>query len=146
MKRFIFAIIMFIAASTFAEEPSPGVRDEVVNLLKHLRSSAHLKTSPEEFTSFSTTVNEAEKLQIRGEYAEAEQLFSLALLKGKLLLEEKEGVTSVASIDSPPVRPVFTSMSSSTPIATSGRTSQSSAACRPQRWCSSPKRRRGKAG
>jgi len=115
MKRFIFLIIMLLAVKTSAEEPSAGIRGEAFNLLKNLQISDYGRTAPEEFKSFSTTVNEAEKLHMRGEVAAAEQLFSLALLKGKLLLEGPTGVTAVAPLASQPVSPVFTSMSSSTP-------------------------------
>jgi L,D-transpeptidase ErfK/SrfK len=116
MKHLIFLIILFIAASALAAEPSGGVRAEAFSLLKTLQASGYVKTSPEEFNSFTTTIDEAEKLHIRGDVAAADQLFSLAALKGKLLLEGQDGATSVVSIDSQPARSVFTSMSSAAPV------------------------------
>ena len=115
MKRFIFSLLLMIAASALAEEPSAGVRADAFTLLKTLQIADYVTTSPEEFKSFTTTVDEAEKLHIRGETAAAEQLFSLALLKGKVLQEGKEGETATAYIDRQPARPVFTLISSSTP-------------------------------
>ena len=118
MKRFIFFILLIIAARALAEEPSAGVRADAFTLLKTLRTADYVTTSPEEFKSFTHTVDEAEKLHIRGETAAAEQLFSLAILKGKLLREGNEEETATAYIDRQPSRPVFTAISSSPPDKT----------------------------
>ena len=118
MKRFIFFILLIIAARALAEEPSAGVRADAFTLLKTLQVADYVTTSPEEFKSFTNTVDEAEKLHIRGETAAAEQLFSLAILKGKLLREGNEEETATAYIDRQPSRPVFTAISSSPPDKT----------------------------
>lgn len=116
MKRLIFSIILFIAANTLAEEPLAGVRADSFNLLKTLRISDFVKNSPEEFNSFKSTVDAAEELHQRGEISEAAQLFTLANLKGKLLLQNQKAETTVASIDRRPSKPVFTPLSSSYPV------------------------------
>jgi LysM repeat protein len=115
MKHVIFLLMLLLATSTLAEESSTGVRSDAFNMLKALQMSDYVKTCPEEFKSFTTTVDEAEKLHIRGEDAAADQLFSLALLKGKLLLESDAEIPVAATIDRQPSSTVFTSMSSSNP-------------------------------
>jgi lipoprotein-anchoring transpeptidase ErfK/SrfK len=116
MKRFIFSIILFIAANSLAEEPLAGVRADSFNLLKTLLISDFVKNSPEEFNSFKSTVDAAEELHQRGEITEAAKLFTLANLKGKLLLQNKKAATTLTSIDREPSRSVFKSISSLAPV------------------------------
>lgn len=115
MKRLVFALLLLVTASALAEEPSADVRTDAFNLLWALQASNYSTTAPEEFKSFATTVDEAEKLQLRGENAAADQLFSLAVLKGQLLLKGHDGIPPVAEIDSQPSGSVFSSMSSAAP-------------------------------
>lgn len=116
MKRIISLIILFIAVNAFAEDPSAAVRTDAFNLLKTLQISDVVKNSSEEYTSFTATLNEAEKLHSNGEDRDADQLFSLAVLKGKLLLKSSgiprypEPVVSKLSL------PVFTLTSSAAPL------------------------------
>jgi len=115
MKSFYLAILLLLAISAHAGEPAAEVRTEAINLLKTLQISDCVHTRPEEFSSFTTTVDEAEKLHLRGEDAAADQLFSLAILKGKLLRKGEESLSPLATIDRQPSNPVFESMSSVPP-------------------------------
>jgi len=108
MKSLILTIVLFMVANAMAGEPTAEVRREAFSLLNSLQASDYAHTRPEEFNSFTTTVDEAENLHLRGEDAAADQLFDLAILKGKLLLASGEAVSTEKQ---PPV-PVFNRMSS----------------------------------
>lgn len=110
MKRFIFLLILLTAANAFAGEPKPAVRSEAFSFLKKLQNSAAVTYSPEEYSSFTATLNEAEQLYNNSAAADAELLFSLAILKGKLLL------TNSPVINVEPSSAVFTPTSSSVPV------------------------------
>ncbi len=116
MKRFISLIVTLIAVNVFAGEPSVAVRAEAFSLLKALQVSDVVKSSAEEFTNFATTLNEAEQLHQSGEDSDAAQLFSLAILKGKLLLKNSETSRHLAPLDSKQSLPVFTATSSVAPL------------------------------
>jgi len=116
MKRFISLIIIFIAVNTFAGEPSVAVRAAAFNLLEALQISDVVKRSSEEYTSFVAILNEAETLYNSGEDSDADQLFSLAILKGKLLLKSSEIPRYPEPVDGKPSLPVFTSISSAAPV------------------------------
>jgi len=115
MKHFIFLIILFIATSTFAQEPL-AVRAEAFNLLKSLQIAEAISNFPQEYSSFTATLNQAEQLYASGAYADAEQLFSLVILKGKLLLNSLSTSPPAATIDLKPSSAVFTAISSSLPV------------------------------
>lgn len=108
MKRFILLLILLTAANTFAEGPA-AVRSEAFSFLKKLQNSAAVTHSPEDYSSFTATLNEAEQLYNNSAAADAEQLFSLAILKGKLLLK------CSPAIDVEPSSAVFAPISSSAP-------------------------------
>lgn len=112
MKCFIISIVLLVATGALAGEPPAGARADALKLLLTLTAADHGETAPEEFTSFTTTVEEAEKLHNGGDTAAAEQLFTLALLKGKLLQENKALMAPTAPIDSQLSRAVFTPVSS----------------------------------
>lgn len=116
MKRFISLIILLTAASAFAEEPGASVRSEALNILKKLQNSAVITHSPEEYSSFTATLNKAEQLYNSGAETDSEQLFSLATFKGKLLLTSSPASLSAAAIDVEPFSAVFKPISSSAPI------------------------------
>lgn len=116
MKCFIFLLILFTAANTFAEGAGAAVRSEAFSFLKKLQSSAAVTHSPEEYSSFTATLNEAEQLYISSAEADAEQLFSLAILKGKLLLTSPPASPSATAIDVEQSSAVFTPISSSLPV------------------------------
>jgi lipoprotein-anchoring transpeptidase ErfK/SrfK len=116
MKRFLSLIIMLIAVNTFAGEPSVAVRIEAFSLLKTLQVSDVVNSSSEEYANFTATLNEADQLHHRGEDRAADQLFSLAILKGKLLLKSPEIPRYPAAVDSKQYLPVFTSLSSVDPV------------------------------
>ena len=110
MKHFIFLLILLTAANTFAAGPGAAVRSEAFSFLKQLQNSAAGTHSPEEYSSFTATLNQAEQLYKSGAGADAEQLFSLAILKGKLLL------ASSPAIGVEPASAVFSPLSSSVPV------------------------------
>lgn len=116
MKHFIFLLILLTAANTFAEGPGAAVRSEAFSFLKKLQNSAAVTHSPEEYSSFTATLREAEQLYISSAEADAEQLFSLAILKGKLLLTSSPASPSAAAIAVEPSSAVFTPISSSVPV------------------------------
>jgi len=116
MKHFFLALLLLMAISASAGESPAEVRTDAFNLLETLQDSDCVHTRFEEFTSFTTTVDAAEKLHLRGENAAAEQLFSLAVLKGKLLREGDESLSPVATIDRQPASPVFEPISSLPPV------------------------------
>lgn len=115
MKRFIFLIILFIAASVSAEEPAMAVRAEAFNLLENLEISAAVTASPEEYNSFTTALYEAERLYNNGADTAAEQFFSLAILKGKLLLKSSESSPYPPAFDRKPALPGSTATGSIAP-------------------------------
>lgn len=84
-KYLTFIIIVLFASTVFSEETSSGVRAEALILLKTLSKSELVKTSPEEFASFKSTIEFGEDFLKKGEISESDHYFSLAILKGKLL-------------------------------------------------------------
>jgi len=116
MKHLIVSLLLLMAINAHGGEPATEVRTAVFSLLETLQVSDCVHTRFEEFTSFTTTVNEAEKLHLRGETAAAEQLYSLAILKGKLLLAAENSVPPVAALDKQPAGPVFEPLSSLPPV------------------------------
>lgn len=110
MKCFILAMLLLMATGAMADERQAGVRGDALTLLSTLQSSESVKTRPEEFKSFAATVAAAEELHKRGEFLDADQLFSLAILKGNLLQNSVRAPAPVAA----PARTVFAAMSSST--------------------------------
>lgn len=117
MRRFIFIIVLFLAATALAAEAPAGLRADALNILKTLQATDTADTFPEEFKSFTNTVEVAEELHGRGKDAAADQLFSLAVLKGELLLKSKNEIPPpVVYLETRSPRPVFTPFSSSPPV------------------------------
>lgn len=95
-----------------AEELPTGVRADAYKVWNDLQSSISLKTSLEEYGSFTATIAAAEDLYKKGELAAADQLFSLAILKGKLLLETTDAAPGQS--DTKPAPPAFRPVSTAT--------------------------------
>jgi len=114
MKRIVLLILLVLLAAADSIASAPPPRYDAFELLKTLKNSKIGISFPDEYKSFVSTIENAENRYNRGEVAEADQIFSLAILKGKLLLSYKldEKQTS-ASLGQPAVKPVFTPMSSS---------------------------------
>ena len=118
MRRFIFIIVLFLAATALAAEAPAGLRADALNLLKALQATDTAAIFPEEFKSFTTTVEVAEELHERGKDAAADQLFSLAVLKGELLLKSKNEIPPpVVYLETRPPRPVFTPLQQFNPCS-----------------------------
>jgi L,D-transpeptidase ErfK/SrfK len=112
MKRIILLILLaaVVTAESFAAAPP---RYDAFELLKTLRDSKTESRFPEEYKSFVSTIENAEGRHNRGEVAGAEQLFSLAVLKGKLLLSYKVVKNQTpAPAGQSAAQPVFTALSS----------------------------------
>lgn len=116
MQRLIFLFILLTAAGSFAGETATKARSEALDLLKNLQSSVAIKNSPQEYESFLATLAKAEQLQQSGAETEAAQLFSLALLKGELLLTGAPPSTPGAAPGIDPATPLFKPISSSAPV------------------------------
>lgn len=113
MKRFIITAILFLAASAMATEAPDGLRSTALVLLDTLQATDSAAIYPEEYKSFTTTVEAAEELNTRGEDPAAARLFSLAALKGEILLKRSSEILPVAaSLEDLPSEPVFTPFSS----------------------------------
>lgn len=113
MKRFIITAILFLAASAMATEAPDGLRSTALVLLDTLQATDSAAIYPEEYKSFTTTVEAAEELNTRGEDPAAARLFSLAALKGEILLKRSSEILPVAAtLEDLPSEPVFTPFSS----------------------------------
>lgn len=115
-------ILILFASTVFSEEPSSGVRVKALKLLQAISASESVKDSPEEYASFKATVQAAEEFQQQGELAEADQLFSLAILKGKLLQQKEVMKTAIKPEGTKPLRPVFRPISTAPPLPADERT------------------------
>lgn len=134
MKRFIVMIVFFCAATALAAEAPDGFRSTALDLLDTLQATDSAAFYPEEYKSFTSTVEAAEELNNRGEEAAAARLFSLAALKGEILLKRSSEILPVAaSLEDLPSEPVFTPFSSAKTVqpedsATDSGTSPATAA------------------
>ena len=114
MKRIILLILLVAAATADSFASTPPPRYDAFELLKTLRNSEIGISLPDEYKSFVSTLENAENRYNRGEIAEAEQMFSLAILKGKLLLSYKTVEKQTAAARG------FTSLSSAGRIIPAG--------------------------
>lgn len=114
MLRIILLLLLFAAPIADSSASAAPLRHDAFELLNILRATRVITRSPEEFKSFAATIEDAERSYIRGEINDAEQMFSLAILKGKLLLSYKIKEEQTSSIKQLPDRPVFAPISSST--------------------------------
>jgi L,D-transpeptidase ErfK/SrfK len=120
MKRIIFLILLVAAVTANASASARPPRDDAFELFKTLQSTSMASSYPEEFKSFVTTLEDAERIYTGGAIDEAEQIFSFAILKGKLLLSHKPDLKqTTAFIKQPAVPSVFTPLSSAVQIETS---------------------------
>lgn len=119
MKRFIIIAVLFLAASAMATEIPDGLRSTALDLLDTLQATDSAAFYPEEYKSFTTTVEAAEELNKRGE--DAARLFSLAAVKGEILLKRSSEILPVAaSLEDLPSEPVFTPFSSAKTVQPEG--------------------------
>lgn len=121
MKRFIVIAVLFLAATAMATEAPVGLRSTALYLLDTLQATDSAAFYPEEYISFTSTVEAAEELNSRGEDAAAARLFSLAALKGEILLKRSSEILPVtAGGDDLPSEPVFTPLSSAKTVQLEG--------------------------
>lgn len=99
-----FALILSLASSIAAAPPDT----EAATMLQQLWESPAARTYPEEFASFVTTIAAAEKVLLSGDRAGADRLYSLAVVKGWILLDRTRTAAPAAS--TPP--PLFRQISS----------------------------------
>jgi len=114
MMRHILAIfaVTLLLTSAAAAENTPG--SEAAAILRKVQESSAPRNFPEEFTSFADTITTATGMQQDGDYHGAARLFSLATLKGRLLLER---VRENAAPATPPLSPIFQQLSSASTAA-----------------------------
>ncbi|HXC94008.1 MAG TPA: L,D-transpeptidase family protein [Geobacteraceae bacterium] len=113
MKRIIPLILLAVLVAAGAIASAPPPRYDAFELLKAIKNSKTGISFPDEYKSFVSTIENAENSYNRGEVAEADQMFSLAILKGRLLLSYKaDEKQNSASIAQPAAKPVFTTLSS----------------------------------
>jgi len=121
--KLIILLLLLVAATTADSLASaaPPPRYDAFELLKSLRDSKVRTSFPDEYNSFVSVIENAEISYNRGEVAEADQLFSLAILKGRLLLSYKvEQKQTPAPSGQPAAQPVFTSLSSAGQVIPDG--------------------------
>ncbi len=113
MKHFICALFLLMATTALADEPLIGLRSDALNLLRILQTTQVVNSHPEEFRSFAATISAAEELYNNGESAAAAQRFTLAIMKGEILLSQRDEppVPATPGFSQPP-RPGFAQMSS----------------------------------
>ncbi|NVN98711.1 MAG: L,D-transpeptidase family protein [Geobacteraceae bacterium] len=97
LKYLAFIIVVLFASTVFSAEPISGVRADALTLLKTLSNTDLIKTSPEEFASFKSTIEIGEDFLKQGEQLESDHFFSLAILKGKLLQKNAEQQSTVTT-------------------------------------------------
>jgi len=113
MKRIIPLILLAVLVAADAIASAPPPRYDAFELLKALKNSKTGISFPDEYKSFVSTIENAENRYNRGEVAEADQMFNLAILKGRLLLSYKVNEKqNSASMGQPAAKPVFTALSS----------------------------------
>jgi len=117
MMRHIHAILaaLLILSSAAAAENSPG--SEAAAILRRARESSAARLYPEEFNSFADTVATAATMQENGDYSGAARLFSLASLKGSLLLERVREKAAPANLPRSAVFPQLSSAAATAPKA-----------------------------
>ena len=103
MMRYFLTIlaVTLVLARTAAAVIPPG--SEAAAMLRKVQESTAAKNYPEEFNSFVNAINTAEiKLQ-DGDLAGAEQLLSLAIVKGGLLLDRVKEETVLPATAKQPI-------------------------------------------
>src|SRR5512138_3758660 len=80
----LLVLALALAGTARAEAPP---RSRAVAVLGKVRLSTVSRSHPEEFISFAATMTSAEKLLEDGNKPGADRLFSLAVLKGEILLD-----------------------------------------------------------
>lgn len=86
MRSILTMLALTLAATaTAAAAPPPG--SEAATILHQVLESPAARSYPEEFASFVTTIATAEEVLLAGDRSTADRLYTLAVVKGGILLE-----------------------------------------------------------
>jgi lipoprotein-anchoring transpeptidase ErfK/SrfK len=116
MMRLLLTIVAVMLSLTGTAAANPPGSDAAA-LLRKLQASPAARTYPEEFASLADTIATAEKMQQEGDKSGAAQLFALALLKGRLLLDRTTPAPPPAAVAAPPLFRQLSSVAKSPPDA-----------------------------